>query len=602
MSFYPGGTCQGTLIGSPQPIATISGFWSATVSTSTLPVSNTPYTVTACYSNDPNFSNSSGSVPGGQMVTKANTTTTVISLANPSGYGQSATFVATISPVLPGAGTPTGTVTFMDGTTTLGSGTLAGPGMWTYTTSALAAGSHTIGAIYSGDGNFASSSGPLTGNPQVVNNAPQAALIITGPASVTYGVGATATTTGGSDNGTVTFSAGTSTGCVMSGGTLSDMTTVSVNNASGTCILTATKAASKYYSAATSVAYTVSLVKATQNALTVTGMPTMAQVYGATFTVGSSGGTGTGAVTFSGSNACSATGTTVTMTSGTGTCSVMATKATDNNYAGATSVAATVGAVEAAVSSVTPVIASLSPALATAGSPEFTLTVTGANFESGAAVQWNGSVRGTTVVSSSQLTAVITAADLASVGTVNVTVVNPAPSGGTSAAFEFAVDGTTSGGTTISVSAQSTTLDVLAGQSTSLPVTFSGTTITTTPITTTCQNLPVGATCSYNSSTQTVAIQTSASTPPGNYPVLVIFTVTQQTAALFHQRVVLASWTGLLGLPVGLLWFGGIRKKVLGFVVIGLLGLGLALALTGCGGSPARTTTQASMAVTLNVH
>ncbi len=575
----------------------------------------------------------------------------------------------------------------MDGTTTLGSGTLAGPGMWTYTTSALAAGSHTIGAIYSGDGNFASSSGPLTGNPQVVNNAPQAALIITGPASVTYGVGATATTTGGSDNGTVTFSAGTSTGCVMSGGTLSDMTTVSVNNASGTCILTATKAASKYYSAATSVAYTVSLVKATQNALTVTGMPTMAQVYGATFTVGSSGGTGTGAVTFSGSNACSATGTTVTMTSGTGTCSVMATKATDNNYAGATSVAATVGAklgtqatltvtgmpttaqaygatftvgstggsgtgvvtftgsgacsatgttvtmtsgtgtcsvtatkatdnnyagatsvaatvgaVEAAVSSVTPVIASLSPALATAGSPEFTLTVTGANFESGAAVQWNGSVRGTTVVSSSQLTAVITAADLASVGTVNVTVVNPAPSGGTSAAFEFAVDGTTSGGTTISVSAQSTTLDVLAGQSTSLPVTFSGTTITTTPITTTCQNLPVGATCSYNSSTQTVAIQTSASTPPGNYPVLVIFTVTQQTAALFHQRVVLASWTGLLGLPVGLLWFGGIRKKVLGFVVIGLLGLGLALALTGCGGSPARTTTQASMAVTLNVH
>ena len=323
--------------------------------------------------------------------------------------------------------------------------------------------------------------------------------------------------------------------------------------------MTATKAADANYVSASSVAATVSASLATQ--LAVTGMPTTAQAYGATFTVGSSGGMGTGAVTFAGSGACSASGTTVSMTSGTGTCSVTATKAADANYASATSAVVTVSAIEAPVSSLTPVIAGLSPALATAGWPAFTLTVTGANFQSGASVQWNGSVRATTVVNSSQLTASITAADVASAGTVDITVVNPAPSGGTSAAFRLSIDGTM-GGSTTSVAAQSTTLDVQAGQTINLSVTFGGT-AAGAQITAICVNLPLNATCSYNSTTQTVTIQTSASTPPGNYPVLLIFTVTQQTAAVFRQRVFLASWTGLMGLPISLLWIGGVRRKVL---------------------------------------
>ena len=79
---------------------------------------------------------------------------------------------------------------------------------------------------------------------------------------------------------------------------------------------------------------------ATQAALTVTGVPATAQPYNATFTVASSGGSGTGALTFIGTGACSAAGTTVTMTSGTGTCSVTATKAADTDYSSATSAAA----------------------------------------------------------------------------------------------------------------------------------------------------------------------------------------------------------------------------------------------------------------------
>ena len=52
---------------------------------------------------------------------------------------------------------PTGTVTFEDGATILGTGTLDGSGKTTYTTSALSVGSHSITAVYSGDSNFAGS-------------------------------------------------------------------------------------------------------------------------------------------------------------------------------------------------------------------------------------------------------------------------------------------------------------------------------------------------------------------------------------------------------------------------------------------------------------
>jgi hypothetical protein len=74
------------------------------------------------------------------------------------------------------------------------------------------------------------------------------------------------------------------------------------------------------------------------------------------------------------------------------------------------------------------------------GSATFTLTVTGTNFNSHSVVQWNGSARTTTFVSSTQLQAQVTAADIASSGTVSVTVSNPAPGGGTSSGVSFAID------------------------------------------------------------------------------------------------------------------------------------------------------------------
>jgi C1A family cysteine protease len=86
-----------------------------------------------------------------------------------------------------------------------------------------------------------------------------------------------------------------------------------------------------------------------------------------------------------------------------------------------------------------PWASSLSPASATAGGTAFTLTVNGSNFVNGSTVQWNGNNRTTTFVNSTQLTTVISAADIATAGTASVTVFTPAPGGGTSNALSFTI-------------------------------------------------------------------------------------------------------------------------------------------------------------------
>jgi autotransporter-associated beta strand protein len=71
-------------------------------------------------------------------------------------YGQTVTFTATVSAGVSETGTPTGTVTFEDGATLLGTESLSG-GTTTFTTSALALGSHCVTAAYGGDSNFVGS-------------------------------------------------------------------------------------------------------------------------------------------------------------------------------------------------------------------------------------------------------------------------------------------------------------------------------------------------------------------------------------------------------------------------------------------------------------
>lgn len=87
----------------------------------------------------------------------------------------------------------------------------------------------------------------------------------------------------------------------------------------------------------------------------------------------------------------------------------------------------------------TPTTTSISPSVAVAGGAAFPLTVNGTNFTATSTVNWNGSPRTTQFVSATQLTAAILAADIATAGTVAVTVVTPAPGGGTSNAQTFTI-------------------------------------------------------------------------------------------------------------------------------------------------------------------
>ena len=104
----------------------------------------------------------------GVLLSISSTTTAIASSSNPASYGQSVTFTATVVPK-GGSGTPTGTVTFMDGATALGTGTLNASGVATFATSSLAVGQHSMTAVYSGDTNNAgSTSSVLT---QTVNAA-----------------------------------------------------------------------------------------------------------------------------------------------------------------------------------------------------------------------------------------------------------------------------------------------------------------------------------------------------------------------------------------------------------------------------------------------
>lgn len=74
----------------------------------------------------------------------------------------------------------------------------------------------------------------------------------------------------------------------------------------------------------------------------------------------------------------------------------------------------------------------LIPTAVAPGGPQFTLTVKGTDFVAGAVVNWNGNPRTTNLVSASQLTATISASDIAVASTASITVINPAPGGGKS--------------------------------------------------------------------------------------------------------------------------------------------------------------------------
>jgi hypothetical protein len=190
----------------------VGGNDQATFSTSALAVGS--HTITATYTGDGNFNSSSPSSPITQTVSQGTTTSSVGTNGSPSFFGNAVLFTATVV-VATGAGTPTGTVTFKDGAATLGTGALNGSGHAILFTAALAVGSHSITAVYAGDGNFTgSTSGPITQN--VVQGTTTTAVATSGSpstlgGSVTFTATVNVVSGAGIPTSTVTFKDGAST-------------------------------------------------------------------------------------------------------------------------------------------------------------------------------------------------------------------------------------------------------------------------------------------------------------------------------------------------------------------------------------------------------
>jgi probable HAF family extracellular repeat protein len=135
----------------------------------------------------------------------APTSTALTSSLNPANSGQSVTFTASVT----GGADITGTVQFFYGDTSLGSPVALAGGVASLTTSTLPIGADSVTAVYSGDGNYATSSGLL--NENVSGSGASVALASSlNPATVSRPVTFTATVTGSSPTGTVEFLNGSS--------------------------------------------------------------------------------------------------------------------------------------------------------------------------------------------------------------------------------------------------------------------------------------------------------------------------------------------------------------------------------------------------------
>ncbi|HEX7624332.1 MAG TPA: Ig-like domain repeat protein, partial [Anaeromyxobacteraceae bacterium] len=126
----------------------------ATCATSSLAVGAHAFTATS--SGDASY-NGSASAALPLTVGHAGTTTTLAASPTPSVAGQPVTLTATLAVVGPGAGAPTGTVSFSDGGAVLCAAQPVSGGQATCSLASLPVGAHGVIATYSGDGSFSGS-------------------------------------------------------------------------------------------------------------------------------------------------------------------------------------------------------------------------------------------------------------------------------------------------------------------------------------------------------------------------------------------------------------------------------------------------------------
>ena len=431
VTFSQGSTILGT--------TTLDSAGTATVSTSALVVGSD--TITASYGGDTTYAASSSTVT--ETVNPIGTTATSTALTaspNPGIFGQSVTLAATISHTT-GSGVPSGTVTFSEGGTTLGTATLDSTGAASFSTTALSVGSDTFTASYSGDTTYAASSDTVT---ETVNQAPTSTALTASPNSavsgqpVTFTATVSGTTGSGTPTGTVTFSEGSTTLGTATLNSSGAATLSSSTLAVGSDAITASYIGDATHAGSSgNVTETVNQVGTTATSTALTASPNPAssgQPVTLTATISHTAGSGapTGTVTFSEGG--TTLGTATLTSSGTATFSTSALSAgTDTitaSYSGDTTYAASNGTGTETVNQVVPTgytIKADVPLLTPDNAPytgfSFANAMVGATYTYSAASSGGGTpVTGSGTVSSA--TQDVTGIDLASLpsGTVTFSV------------------------------------------------------------------------------------------------------------------------------------------------------------------------------------
>ncbi|MGA7339053.1 MAG: Ig-like domain repeat protein [Terracidiphilus sp.] len=566
----------------------------ATYATTTLAVGM--HSITAVYSGDAaNGINASTSAVLKQDV-QAATTVTVTSSLNPSNFGLSVTFTATVASSATTA--PTGTVIFLDNGKQIGTGTLAGnPAVATYATAALAVGTHPITATYAGDTNNGAGA-TASALSQVVSQTVTATTVtaVPNPGVANEAVALTATVklTAGSatPTGTVTFTSGTTSlgsAPLTAGGTA----TINPVLAAGTYMIVATYSGDTDDGGSASAALSLTVGLATSTT-TLTVSPNPAQV-GATITfmssVAGNGVAPTGTVSFFNGTTMLGTATlnagTATFTISTlavGNYSITASYSGDVNNSPSTS-----GAVSLTVGLI-PTTTSLATSSTTGPNPQTILI---------AVVQGTTGPTPTGTVTFTSSGTTIGSATLDSSGVATLTP--NLPTGNYSVVAAYGGDSVHSPSTSTAVSISGApagfsltvtpaTLSLKASENGSVTINLTSEGGFTDTIGFGCGSLPAGVTCTFSSNSVTLAANGTASaqlsidtnTPVGG-----------GATAMNHRGAGGASMAGLL-LPLSALFgwlFWRLRKRSMGALTL-VLAMALsaaALMATGCSGYSSST-------------
>jgi hypothetical protein len=463
------------------------------------------YPVTATYSGDSNYAGATAT-GASFTVTKANTTMTESASPASIGYGSQDT--------LSFAGLPSGTsgtVTFTSGGSTLCTALLPATSCQTATT--LGAGTYNVTATYSGDDNFKGTT--ATGASFTVTKATTAFTESAAPASVPYGTADTLSATGlASDaTGTVTFTSGGATLCVVTLPALSCATSTSL--AVGTYNVSATYSGDANYNGSTATGASFTVTKA-DIAMTESAAPASVP-YGTQDTLSVSGvpGAATGTVIFtsSGSTLCTATLPATSCQTSTslipGTYAVTATYAGDSNFNGAIATGASFTVTKASPS----MAESAAPATIPYGSQD-TLSETGlpagatgtVTFTSGGSTLCSATLPAVSCQTSTSLTP----------ATYDVTAAYPGDSNYNGASATGASFRVTKAATSMSESAAPATIAYGAQDTlsvTGLPVGASGTV-----------TFSAGGSVLCTATLPATSCQTSATLPPGTYDVTAVYT------------------------------------------------------------------------------